>query len=71
MPRNHRLLYAEGIQQADYVAEMMQQGIALDLWWCIGLPVAAHIGGDRMKTGCRQFPQLMPPGIPAFGKAVA
>jgi hypothetical protein len=30
-----------------------------------------HIVRDRMKTGRRQRVQLMPPGIPAFGKAVA
>jgi hypothetical protein len=46
-------------------------GIAVDLLRHIGQPVAAHIGRERIEAGRRQRTQLMPPGIPAFGKAVA
>ena len=71
VPGNHRLRDAKRVDQADHVADHVEQCVAVDLWWGVGLTVATHIGRDRMKTSRRQGAQLMPPGIPAFGKAVA
>jgi hypothetical protein len=71
MAGDHRLRDPQGVKQANDVADQVQQRVALDLGRSVGLSVAAQVGCDDMKAGCRQCIQLMPPGIPAFGKAVA
>jgi hypothetical protein len=71
VPGDHRLRDAKRVEQAEHVADQVQQCIAVDLLRCIGLSVAAHIGRDRMEAGRGERAQLMPPGIPAFGKTVA
>lgn len=37
----------------------------------IALAIAPHVGGDGVKARRRKRAQLMAPGIPGFGKAVA
>ena len=71
MASDHRLLDAERIQQADHVAEMMQQGITVDLLRRISLSVATHVGREPTEAGRGQRAQLMAPGIPELGKPVA
>ena len=68
---DHRLLGAQSVDEAHDVAEVMEQRVLLDLLRTVASPVAAQVGRHRMETRVRQRPELMPPGIPALGKAVA
>ncbi len=62
---------AQGIEQADHVADEMKQRVLVDRLGPVGLAIAAHVGRDGMVAGLGQRLQLMPPRVPGFGKAVA
>jgi hypothetical protein len=61
---DHRCLCAYSIEQADHVANKMEQRVPIALFWAIRLPVASHIGRDRMKSSLCERMQLMAPRIP-------
>ncbi len=80
MPRDRRapimagddcLLGAQSIEEADHVADQMEKGILIDRLRTIALPVPAHVGRHRMEPGRGERRELMAPGVPGFGKAVA
>src|SRR5208337_5119949 len=64
-------LLPERVDDADHVADEVQERIFLDLFRPIRLAIAAHVRRDRMVAGFRERLQLPSPGIPGFGKAVA
>jgi hypothetical protein len=51
-------------EQADHVANKMEQRVPIELFWAIGLPVASHIWRDRMESSFCERMQLMAPRIP-------
>jgi hypothetical protein len=59
------------VEQADEVADQMEDRVLIDRLRPVALAIAAHIGRDRMKTRRGERRNLMTPGIPGFGKAVA
>ena len=61
---------AQGIENADHVADEMQDRVLVDRLRRIALAVAAHIGRDNAKTGGSKRVDLMPPREPGFRKAV-
>jgi hypothetical protein len=67
---NHRRLDAESVKQAHYVTHEVQERVLIDLFWTIGLTIAAHVGRDHVEPGIRKRCELMAPGVPGFGKAV-
>jgi hypothetical protein len=60
----------QGIENADQVADKMQDRVLVDRLRRIALAVAAHIGGDDTEAGGRERVDLVPPGEPGFGKTV-
>ena len=70
VPDDDRPLRPERVDDADHVADEMQDRVFLDLLGTVGLAVAAHVGRDSMVAGLGERVQLRPPGTPGFGKAV-
>ena len=68
---DHRLPGTQSVDETDDVADVMENRIFLHLLRTVAAPIAAQVGGHRAEPGLRQRPELMPPGIPALGKAVA
>src|SRR5581483_6663798 len=68
---NDRLLDTECVEQADDVADEMQHGVFLDTLGAIAAAIAAQVERYRAESGLGECAKLMPPGIPALGKAVA
>src|SRR5580700_3733151 len=54
----------KAIEQADHVANSMEQRVPIEWFWAIGLPVASHIWCDRMEPSFCERMQLMAPRIP-------
>ena len=71
MAGDNRALLAERVEQADHVANKMKQSVLVDRFGAVGLPIAAHVAGDRVKAGLGERRQLMAPRIPGLGKAMA
>src|SRR6202011_4591646 len=71
MAGDHRLLGTESIDETHDVADVIENRILLHLLRTVAPPIAAQVGGHRPESSLRQRAELMPPGIPAFGKAVA
>ena len=69
--RDHRRRLAEGVEEADDIADQMEQRVVLDRLRHRGLTVAALVGRDGVIAGLRQRDQLMAPRIPGLGEAVA
>ncbi len=67
---NRRGFFAQSIQQADHVADQMQQRVFFDFGGSIGAAITAHVGGDRVEAGFGQRLKLMAPGIPGLREAV-
>lgn len=61
----------KGVEKAHHVADQMKKRVLVDRFGPIALAVAPHVGGDCAKARRRKRAQLMAPGIPGFGKAVA
>jgi hypothetical protein len=49
----------------------MKERVLVDRLWTIGPAVAAHVWGYGMEPGLGERRQLVPPGVPGFGKTVA
>ena len=60
----------QGIENADHVADEMQDRVLVDRLRRIALAVAAHIGGDDAEAGGSERIDLMPPREPGFRKTV-
>ena len=71
VPGDHRRLGTERVEQADHVADEMEERVLLDLLRRVGLPVAAHVRRHGMEAGFGEGAELVAPRIPAFRKAVA
>jgi hypothetical protein len=71
MADDHGGLSAERVEQAHHVADQVEDGVLVDRLRPIALAVAAHVGRDRMEARGGKRAELMAPGIPGFGKAVA
>ena len=61
----------ERIEQADEVADQMKDRVLIDRLGCVALAVTAHVGGHGVEARRGEGANLMAPGIPGFGKAVA
>ena len=61
---------AQGIENADHVADEMQDRVLVDRLRRVALAVAAHVGGDDTEAGGSKRVDLMPPGEPGFRKAM-
>ncbi len=70
VPDDDRPLRPERVDDADHVADEMQDRVFVDLLGAVGTAVAAHVGRDRMVAGLGERVELRPPGTPGFGKAV-
>src|SRR5262249_4424789 len=68
---DYRLFGTESVDQTHYVADVMEQGVFLHLLRTVASPIAAQVGCHRTEPSLRQGPELMPPGIPALGNAMA
>src|SRR6202022_3862051 len=68
---DHRLLGTQSVDETHDVADVMENRILLHLLRTVASPIAAQVWCCRTEPSLRQRPELMPPGIPAFGKAVA
>jgi hypothetical protein len=68
---DHRLLGAQSIDETHDVADVIENRILLHPLRTVALPIAAQVGGHGTEAGLRQRRELMPPGIPTLGKAVA
>jgi hypothetical protein len=66
-----RLLGAERIEQPDHVADQVEERVLVDRLRPVGPAVTAHVGGHGMEPRLGECRELMAPGIPGFGKAVA
>jgi hypothetical protein len=71
MAGDHRPLGAQSIDETHDVADIMENRILLQFLRTIASSIAAQVGGYCTESSLRQRPQLMPPRIPALGKAVA
>ena len=60
----------QGIENADHVADKMQDRVLVDRLRRVALAVAAHIGGDNTEAGGSKRVDLMPPREPGFRKTV-
>jgi hypothetical protein len=58
------------IENADHVADKMQDRVLVDRLRRVTLAVAAHIGGDNTEAGGSKRVDLVPPREPGFGKTV-
>ncbi len=61
----------ECIEQADEVADQMKDRVLIDRLGCVALAVTAHVGGNGAEARRGEGANLMAPGIPGLGKAVA
>src|SRR5580700_9890181 len=68
---DHRLLSTQSIDETHDVADVMENRILLHFLRTVASPIAAQVGGHRTEPRFRQRRELMPPGIPALGKAMA
>jgi len=50
---NYRALNAERIEQADHVADQLQQRVAIDLLRGISLAVATHVWRNSVEASLR------------------
>jgi hypothetical protein len=71
MADHDRVLRLQRIQEADEIADQMEDGVLIDRLRLVALAVAAHVRGDHMEAGRGERIDLVTPGIPAFRKAVA
>lgn len=67
---DHGLLCAQFADQADGVADEVQDGVFLNRGWPVAAGVTALVNGDDVVSGPGQGRELVAPVVPAFGKAV-
>lgn len=65
------LLFTEGCDQRDHVADKVEYAVGVDIGRRAGAAEAAHIRCDHAETGLGNGWNLMPPGIRQFRPAVA
>ena len=70
MAHNHRILFAEGVDNTDVVANVIHHPIGVDIQGSVRTPIATHIDGSGSETGGRNRGKLMPPRVPGLGKSV-
>ena len=69
---DHRLSLAQRVEQADHVADQMQQRVLVDRLGPVGLAIAAHVGRDGVEAGLRRArASWWRQEYQDFGKAVA
>src|SRR5262249_46588034 len=68
---DHPLPGTQSVDETHDVADVIEYRILLHLLRTVAAPIAAQVGGHRTESSLRQCRELMPPGIPAFRKAVA
>jgi hypothetical protein len=71
MAGDYSLLGTQSVDETHDVADVMENRILLHLLRTVASPIAAQIWCHRTESSLRQRRELMPPGIPALGKAVA
>ena len=71
MADDHRRQLAERVEQPHHVAHQVQERVLADVVGTVGAAITAHVGRDRVVAGLRQRLELVSPGIPGLGKAVA
>jgi hypothetical protein len=68
---DHRLLNSQSVEQTHDIANVMEYGVLLHLLRSVASDIAMEVGRHRAEPALRERPKLMPPRIPALGKAVA
>jgi hypothetical protein len=61
----------ESVDQPDQIADHIQRRVLPHVRGAVAGAVTAQIGRDRKITGLRKRPELMPPRMRSFGKAMA
>jgi hypothetical protein len=67
---DHSRLGVKGVEQADHVANEVEESILIDRVRAITLAIAAHVRRHDMEAGLSQRRELVAPGIPALWEAV-
>src|SRR5581483_641478 len=70
VPDEHALFDFQRVHQPDKVCHQVVDIVLLQGRRPVALTVTAQVNGDDMETGLGQRRDLMPPGVPGFGKAV-
>src|SRR5208283_738945 len=60
----------ERVEQADHVADQVEERVLLDLRRAVGLAIATHVGRKHMETGFGEGRHLVAPRVPGLGKTV-
>jgi hypothetical protein len=68
---DYRPLRTQSVDETHDVADVIEDRIRLDCLRTIASPIATQVGCHSTEPRIRQRLELMPPGIPALGKAVA
>src|SRR5215467_2617453 len=71
MAGDYRLFDTISVEQTHDVADVMEHGVFLDFLGTVASARATQVGRHCAEPCLRECPELMPPGIPALGKAVA
>ena len=61
----------ESVEQADHITENVKQCVLVDRVGTVGLAIAAHVGRHGPEPSLGERGELMAPGVPELGKAVA
>ena len=68
---DHSLGSTECVEEANHIADQMEQCVPVDGLRAVGFAVAAHVWSDSVETGFGEGTELVAPGVPRFREAVA
>ncbi len=71
MTDDDRRRRAERVEDADHVADEVEERVLIDGVWLVALAIAAQVWGDGAKARRGERGELMSPGTPGFREAVA
>src|SRR5262245_11069030 len=70
MAGDHGRLGSESVEQADHVANEVQEGVLVNRVGAVALAIATHVRRHSMETSRGQRWELVAPGIPALRKTM-
>ena len=71
MPHHENLVFAtgDGVQEGDEISDDVEGGVAVGR--SVGVAVAAEVGGDGSESEGGEGEDLVAPGVPELGEAMA